>query len=202
MIDDLDRAIEELLRTNFPERLSGQVMVSFATPDQQFPPQSVILPAVDLFLYDVRENTELRSNEWVESIDRQSGTAVRKPPPKRIDCSYLVTSWVSEGSPTRALDEHRLLSEVMAILLRHPVLPAEVLRGRLAGQELPPPAAALRPGRLQSVGEFWQALGGKPKAAFDYTVTICLETADYRERSIVTKRYIELEEIPTAKRNR
>lgn len=30
----------------------------------------------------------------------------------------------------------------------------------------------LQPGRLQSVGEFWQALGGKPKAALNYTVTI------------------------------
>jgi hypothetical protein len=30
----------------------------------------------------------------------------------------------------------------------------------------------LQPGQLQSMGEFWQALGGKPKAALNYTVTI------------------------------
>jgi hypothetical protein len=30
----------------------------------------------------------------------------------------------------------------------------------------------LQPGQLQSLGEFWQALGGKPKAALTYTVTI------------------------------
>jgi hypothetical protein len=34
------------------------------------------------------------------------------------------------------------------------------------------PSSTLQPGRLQSVGEFWQALGGKPKAALNYTITI------------------------------
>jgi hypothetical protein len=47
-----------------------------------------------------------------------------------------------------------------------------VLQGTLAGQAPPLPAAVLQPGRLQSMGEFWQALGGKPKAALNYTVTI------------------------------
>jgi hypothetical protein len=30
----------------------------------------------------------------------------------------------------------------------------------------------LQPGLLQSLGEFWQSLGGKPKAALHYTVTV------------------------------
>jgi Pvc16 N-terminal domain len=42
----------------------------------------------------------------------------------------------------------------------------------LRGQEPPLPSSTLQPGRLQSVAEFWQALGGKPKAALNYTVTI------------------------------
>ena len=33
----------------------------------------------------------------------------------------------------------------------------------------------LQPGRLQSLAEFWQALGGKPKATLSYTVTIGVE---------------------------
>ncbi len=37
------------------------------------------------------------------------------------------------------------------------------------------PATTLQPGRLQSLGEFWQALGGKPKAALHYSVTIGVE---------------------------
>jgi hypothetical protein len=184
MIDDLDRTLEELLRLELPPDLVGQVTISFATPDDQFPPSSVSLPAIDLFLYDLRENRELRTNEW--QVERRDGTATRKRPPARVDCSYLITAWASDSSTTPALDEHRLLGEVMHVLLRHPAIPAEVLQGSLQGQEPPLPAAALQPDDLQSLGEFWQALGGKPKAAFHYTVTISVEIAEPVEVGLVT----------------
>src|SRR5215469_16690397 len=108
MIDDLDRTLEELLRRELRPALVEQVGISFAAPDNDFPPPSVTLPAVDLFLYDIRENLEIRN-------------------PVRVDCSYLITAWACEGSSTRALDEHRLLSEVMKALLRHPTIPEVVL---------------------------------------------------------------------------
>jgi hypothetical protein len=131
----------------------------------------VILPAVDLFLYDIRENMELRSTGWiVEHSD--DGTATKRRKPVRVDCSYLITAWASEGSTSRPFDEHLLLSEVMKVLLRYPVIPEVLLQGALRGQEPPLPSSTLQPGRLQSVSEFWQALGGKPKAALNYTVTI------------------------------
>lgn len=174
MIDDLDRSLENLLRRELPAELVAQITISFATPDGQFPPASVALPAIDLFLYDVRENRELRDGEW--RIERQSdGTAVRKAPPVRVDCSYLITAWPSESSTTPARDEHRMLGEVMKALLRHQTLPSAVLEGSLVGQQPPLPASTLQPGRLQSLAEFWQALGGKPKATLSYTVTIGVE---------------------------
>lgn len=174
MIHDLDKTVEELLAQELPPELVSQVTISFATPDDQFPPTSVTLPAIDLFLYDVRENRELRNNEWI--VERQSnGTATKKRSPVRVECSYLVTAWPSESAPNPAQDEHHLLGEVMKVLLRHSTIPAAVLQGSLKGQEPPLPAITLQPGRLQSLGEFWQALGGKPKAALNYTVTIGVE---------------------------
>lgn len=171
MIDDLDRTVEELLRRELSPGLVKQVGISFAAPDSDFPPSSVSLPAVDLFLYDVRENLELRNTEWIVE-HRDDGTAVRKRTPTRVDCSYLITAWASDSSTTRAFDEHHLLSEVMKVLLRHPTIPEVLLQGGLKGQAPPLPSSTLQPGRLQSVSEFWQALGGKPKAALNYTVTI------------------------------
>ena len=50
-----------------------------------------------------------------------------------------------------------------------------MLSGVLDDQELPLPSSVLQPGHLQSVGEFWQALDGKPKAALNYTVTIAVQ---------------------------
>jgi hypothetical protein len=127
---------------------------------------------VDLFLYDVRENRDLRSVE--PRFERSNGAVVRTQPPVRIDCSYLVTAWASDSSNSPAQDEHRLLGEVMKVLLRHPTLPDAVLQGTLATQEVPPPTSSLQQGHLQNLAEFWHALGGKPRAAVNYVVTLAV----------------------------
>lgn len=194
MIDDLDRTMETLLKRELPPDLVSQVNISFATPDDTFPPAPLTLPAVDLFLYDVRENRDLRTNEWV--VDRRpDGITSKKRPPVRVECSYLVTAWASRNSNTPAEDEHRLLGEVMMVLLRHPTIPPQVLQGSLQNQEHPLPAITLQPGRLQSLGEFWQALGGKPKAALNYTVTIGAEVHKAVKVKAVTDKMLKLYQL-------
>jgi hypothetical protein len=191
MINALDETLAALLRHELPPGLAGQVQISFATPDDQFPPQSVSLPAIDLFLYDIRENLELRSNESI--VERRSdGTATRYRAPARVDFSYLVTAWPSDSVPDPAEDEHRILGEVMQALLRHRTIPSELLQGELAGQTPPLPVSSLQPGRLQSLGEFWQALGGKPKAALNYSITLSVEVATPEEVSLVTEKQIKV----------
>ena len=193
MIDDLDESLKTLLDAGTcPGTSPSRVRSRFAAPDDQFPPQSVTLPAVDLFLYDVRENLDLRSNE-VYLERRSDGTATRARAPVRVDFSYLVTAWSSESVPDRAQDEHRLLGEVMRTLLRHRSIPAEVLQGVLANQDLPLPTSALQPGRLQSLGEFWQALGGKPKAALNYTVTFSVDVFEPEPVQLVTEKVLRVE---------
>ncbi|SAL27933.1 DUF4255 domain-containing protein [Caballeronia humi] len=187
MIDDLDETLAALLRRELAPGLSEQIQVSFEAPDDQFPPQSVMTPAVDLFLYDVRENLELRNND-VYFERRNDGVSERMPVPVRIDASYLITAWPREGLASPAEDEHRLLGEVMRALLRHRTLPRELLRGRLAESDMPLPVSALQPGRLQSLGEFWQAMGGKPKAAINYTVTLSVDVGIPKEVRLVTER--------------
>jgi hypothetical protein len=192
MIDDLDKTIEELLKRELAPALLEQVGISFAAPDSDFPPASVTLPAIDLFLYDIRENLDLRSTGWIMER-RDDGSTARSRMPVRIDCSYLITAWSSESSSTRAFDEHRLLSEVIKVLIRHATLPEVLLQGSLRGQEPPLPSSTLQPGRLQSAAEFWQALGGKPKAALNYTVTIGVVVDSPRETEmLVTDRILRL----------
>lgn len=194
MIDDLDTTIATLLRHQehgLPPRLIDRVQISFATPDDQFPPQSVTLPAIDLFLYDVRENRELRNNEgWIERDGRDR--AVRHRPPVRVDCSYLITAWPSDSTPNPAEDEHRLLGEVMKVLLRHRTLPEDTLARSLVGQKPPLPAVSLQPGQLDSVADFWQAMGGKPKAALNYAVTIAVPVHAAEEVALVTEKVVDM----------
>lgn len=174
MFHDLDETLTELLKRDLKNL---QVALSFATPDDQFPPDSVTFPAINLFLYDIHENVALRSNEWRET--RSNGRASREKAPVRVDCSYLITAWSGQSDPVAAIkDEHYLLGEVMRVLLRHKKLPADVLQGELANQEPPVRAKIIRDGYLQSLGEFWQAMGGKPKAALNYTVTISVSVGE------------------------
>jgi hypothetical protein len=191
VIKDLDETITAMLKDGLPDDFANQIQISFAAPDDQFPPKGVTLPALDLFLYDVRENLELRSSEFY--IERNpDGTATKTWAPARVDFSYLITAWPSESVRDPAEDEHRLLGEVMRVLLRHRTLPRTALHGLLVSQDLPPPVSSLQPGRLQSVGEFWQALGGKPKAALNYTVTLAVDVAPPEKVSIVTDKEIRL----------
>jgi len=188
LLHELDQTLAALLKRELPGR--DQITVSFAAPDDQF---SVKPPAVDLFLYDVRENLELRSND--EVVERQTDwTSIRYRPPVRVDASYLITAWPGGGSgqSDASEDEHMLLSAVMRVLLRFPKLPRELLNGSLARQDWPLPVSTLQPGRLQSLGEFWQALGGKPKAALNYTVTLPVDVSEPETQPLVIDKEIRM----------
>jgi hypothetical protein len=57
----------------------------------------------------------------------------------------------------------------------------------LKDQEFPIPTVALQPGRLQAIGEFWQACGGKPKVALNYIATIAVNLFPQVELPLVTE---------------
>jgi hypothetical protein len=189
MFQDLDATLAALVES---ELAVTNVAVSFAAPDDQFPPSSVGLPALSFFLYDVRENHDLRTNQW-ELERRLDGVVTRQRPPVRVDCSYLITAWPSESAPDPSGDEHRLLGELLKVLLRHRVIPREHLRGDLEGHEPPLRGRVLAENQLQSLGELWQAMGGKPKAILHYGVTLSVEVFEPEEVGPeVTERVIEL----------
>jgi hypothetical protein len=178
MLDDLDATLAKLLRQELPKAVVGQLAISFLAPSAEFPPSSVTPPALNLFLYDVREDREGRAGDWVLERDDAGKPAGRRAPPVRIECSYLITAWPSTVSSDPAGDEHRLLGEVIRVLARHPVVPASVLQGALKQQPPALPATSLQPGRLASIAELWQAAGGRPKAALTTTITLEVDTIE------------------------
>ncbi len=174
MLHDLDQTLRALLESELPADLRAQTSITFATPDNQFPPSSVTLPAINLFLYDVVENRELRESTrgWVPAGDARF---VRHFEPIFVSCHYLVTAWARDEAPNPEQDEHRILGAALLALCRHRVLPTSVLRGSISSNEHVIRARPLEPGRLGSPGEFWQALGGKPRPFFNYEVSVSTE---------------------------
>lgn len=175
MLDDLDRTLRRLLVQEL-ESLESDEQVSFRPPGEEAKPNAL---SVNLFLYDVRENRELRTNDWVD--EERDGRVTRRRAPRRIDCSYLITAWA--GDP---LSEHLLLGQVMEALIRHAAIPDELLVGRLRGQAVP--TSLLQASSLQSLGEFWQALGNKPRAVLNYTVTIGVDPFTPQELPVVREK--------------
>ncbi len=193
MISDLDISIKHLLQQYLPKEIVDKISISFSAPDDQFPPASVTLPAINIFLYDIRENQERRRSEVVYFKKVSNTKGVTRRQPIWIECSYIVTAWPAEGSGNPARDEHRLLSEVMKVFLQFHVIPEDVLQGSLQGVEPLPSAFALRPGHLQSPGEFWQALGGKPRASFHYSIILTMDVYAEREVNIATDKQVDIE---------
>lgn len=183
MLNDLDKTLQTVLASEISSLTADHIY--FDTPDDKFAPAT---PAIDLFLYDVRENLELRSNEWM--VDRHNKTASKTPPFARVECSYLVTAWAGDIA-----SEHALLGSVIRALLRHPVITADFLQGSLTSQPLPLPTTSLQPGKLQSLSEFWQALGGKPRAALYFTVIIAVGAFEAVEGPVAVEKIINLGQL-------
>ena len=172
MIDDLSRTLQAILEDaaladDFPEL--SNALVSFDRPTEQFKPSQT---TVNLFLYDVRENVELRSNEPV--YERRDGEVIIRRPPLRVACSYLLTAWPVGGSDL-SLQEHRLLGQALYVLSGHPTIPAKFLKGALAGQEPPLPLVTTQAEGLKNPAEFWSAVGNKLRPALTLTATVAFE---------------------------
>jgi len=167
------RDLSETLKTVLQDPTFALVFTELAAADIVFdrpldpfnPPKTTI----DLFLYDARENLELRSNEY--TVTKINGQSITHPAALRLACSYLVTAWPVGGAEL-ALQEHRLLTQVLRVLSRYPMIPASFLQGSLVGQDPPLPMVALHPDALKNLAEFWSSLGSKMKASLTVTVTI------------------------------
>lgn len=173
MFDDLDRTIEALLKAELAPDVASQVSISFATPDESFPPQGLSLPTINLFLFEVRENASLRE---VEPLRQRlaDGTTVCIPAPVHVDCHYLVTA-VAVVQAGSVMDEHHILGAALTALLRYRVLPAAVLQGSLVGLTPPVRALAIRQDATPSTIDLWHALKGTPRAALHYTLTVAVD---------------------------
>jgi hypothetical protein len=168
MIPELDEAIKQLLIQK-GKLDPGEIEISFETPDRQWS-ASISKPRINLYLYDIRENHNLRGTEWMVNRDGNGNTS-RKKNPSRIDLSYLVTVWANDVA-----DEHRLLWHVLLTLFRYPEIPREVLPDQLKQQELPLRTTTAQPdGLFNKPADFWSALDNEIKPSINYIVTMSLD---------------------------
>ncbi len=180
MIQDLDKSLQTLLERELSPAVAE---ICFEAPDSDFAPKSA---TINCYLYEVHENLELRSNEWIRDF-RDDGSASQSRSPVRVDCSYLFTVWAADIET-----EHRILGDLIKVFSTYKTIPDDVLQQSLQAKTTALPEIILQPTQLDNSAAFWQSLGTKPKPALSYTATISIETHEPEEVVLVKEAVIDL----------
>jgi hypothetical protein len=165
-IADLDEALRTLLKRELGRHGFDGVEIAFDAPSKEWSAK-LSGPTVDLFLYDLREAVERA--DATPSEHRGNGTAFVSDPPLNLELTYAVTAW------TKAVeDEHRLLSQVLAILFSYSRLPHDVIGQNAVNSLTRVDTSVGRP--REEKADFWTSVGGQYKASIDYVVQIVIES--------------------------
>ncbi|HJP88001.1 MAG TPA: DUF4255 domain-containing protein [Candidatus Limnocylindrales bacterium] len=164
MIHEVDELLEKLVKK---DALNGgsSVELVFDAPTKDWVARRNG-PAVDLYLYDIREDLQRRVPAWEDQRNADGTVSARTLPPRRFKLSYLVTAWTQ-----RPEDEHRLLSSLLSAFIRNPMIKPENLEGSLAEPNLPVYIdVGQPPSQDRSLADVWSALGGELKPSLDVVV--------------------------------
>jgi hypothetical protein len=185
MLAELHSSLQQLLRERGLLDVR-EVDIEFDPPVKAWV-AARIRPTLNLFLFDIQENTELRQTGMETS--RGNGRGVHRMPPRRFDLRYLVSALTTDVT-----DEHLLLWRAMVTLLKHPVLPVEILPEAIRRYELPVQANVTKPEDGPRPLEVWSALESPPRPALVYVVTVPVDLEIAIEAPLVftrTARYAQ-----------
>lgn len=128
-IADVGETLVELLRDKMKDFINNPVSIFLASPgeidDKDF-------PCLCLFLYQVRESTQLK-NQPARNQTRRTSTHL---PSLVLDLYYMLTAYGSNhisDKTERAIAEHKILGRAMNVMYDYPVLGDSLLKGSLAG---------------------------------------------------------------------
>ena len=168
MINDLDETLKQLLIQKAGLDPS-EVDISFEIPTRDWS-TPVTRPTVNLYLFDIRENRQLREMDW-DVEPRGNGQVAKRRIPLRVDVSYMVTCWTSVAE-----DQHRLLWRVLETFFRNSPLPDDILQGDMQRLLRPARTEVAQPdGILKNVSDFWGALENQLRPAINVVITLELD---------------------------
>lgn len=171
MIGELDTALRDLLSTRtYP---GERIQVDLDPPSKDWSARRSG-PVLNLFLTDVRENTDKRTANF-RDVRNDEGVIVSRHPASRVFMfSYALSAWTS-----RPEDDHELLGAALVALLEHDYIPEEFCTGHLLRM-----AQQIGPARLKVGGnlfserlatELWSAIGGEYRPILALTASVKLE---------------------------
>jgi len=170
----VNNAIKDMLE----KYVNKDVAIRFDLPDVDATQSDA---AVSVFLYDIHEDLQLRT---AESRGFNAGTKRLSPGWVNVKCNYLITYWESTGPATDPSNPDSQ-PDNQAIQVMSQVLTALINNRQLADipgaytQVIPPKES------LNSLGNFWQSLGNRPRLSLNYCVTVPISLSDKDEKTPV-----------------
>ena len=125
-------------------------------------------PTLSFFLFDIRENTELR--QTAPETSRANGRGVHRLPPRRFDLRYMISALT-----TVVEDEHLLIWRALGTLMKHSTLPNDLLPESIRAFGLPVIGKIADPEDTPRPLDIWSALENPPRPAIIYVATVPLD---------------------------
>jgi hypothetical protein len=189
VLDALDETIKTVLR-EVGGLEADEVDIAFEAPDREWAGR-VGKPTVNCYLYDVRENLQLRETDWRYERQPNGKVVTKRHPPRRFDLSYVCTAWTSDIE-----DEHRLLWRVLSTMIRCAEIPRHLLQGPLARLTWPVITEVAQPdGLLRDPADVWSALDNRIRPSVNVVVTLPLDDSDPLEAPMVFSRTLRFAEF-------
>ncbi|KMJ47013.1 hypothetical protein AB204_00515 [Xenorhabdus khoisanae] len=168
--------VNNAMKTMLEKYLDNKIAIRFDLPELDTVQSDAM---VSVFLYDIHEDLQLRSTES-RVFNATSGRLL--PGWVNIKCNYLITYWES-AQPATDSNSSECLPDNQAIKVMSQVLNALINNRQLAGipgaytQVVPPKES------LNSLGNFWQSLGNRPRLSLNYSVTIPISLTDKQDKA-------------------
>ncbi|TNH41510.1 DUF4255 domain-containing protein [Photorhabdus luminescens] len=137
-------------------------------------------PTVSVFLYEIHEDLQLRSTE---PRRYNPATSTLLPGWVNINCNYLITYWdANKPSSDSSSPDSQPDNQAAQVMTR--VLNALINNRQLTG--IPGSYTRVIPQQenLNSLGNFWQALGNRPRISLLYSITVPMKLQNIEDNVI------------------
>ncbi len=174
-IVEVNKALNDILSQYL--NASGQTIdIRFDLPETNSIPSE---PTVSVFLYDIHEDLQLRS---AEPRRYSPANNLLLPGWVNINYNYLITYWHSSkpgGSSNPDSKPDNQAAQVMTYVLKALINNRQLPEIPGAYTKVIPPQE-----NLNSLGNFWQALGNHPRLSLLYSVTVPVQLEGIQEDNI------------------
>lgn len=191
MIEKVDNTLKNYLLNELGNPGDTELDFSFKLPDRGWIKSNKSSENwINIYLLEVRENLELRKNEWQKEY--QSGTIQQKKPPLFVDLYYLITFY---NKDKKSEIEHKYLESVLIALSDFSNLAKTHISDsaflKKVNLELFP-----KPYIDDQLGfQLWSALDQEVRPYIPLKITVPLESEVSRVDSIVASKTINYEQL-------